>query len=60
MVWTREALIWKLHPAKVRPSGRQGNTVLMRLNSEKNFRKIWKVDCTVACPDALLGKYLPE
>jgi hypothetical protein len=47
LVWTRKALIWKLRVAKVRPSGRQGNTVRTRLNSGKNFCEIWKVDRTV-------------
>jgi len=37
MIQTREALIWKLREAKVRPSGQQGYTVRTRLNSGKNF-----------------------
>jgi hypothetical protein len=53
MVRTREALIWKLHEPKVRPSRRQGNTVQMRLNSEKNFCEIWKADRIVVRLDAL-------
>jgi hypothetical protein len=40
MVRTRQALIWKLRAAKVRPSGQQGNTVRTRLNSRKNFCEI--------------------
>jgi hypothetical protein len=40
MVQTRQALIWKLRAAKVRPSGRHGNTVQMRLNSRKNICEI--------------------
>jgi hypothetical protein len=40
MVRTREALIWKLHAAEVRPSRRQGNTVRTRLKSGKNFSEI--------------------
>jgi len=39
-VRTREALIRKLRAAKVRPSGRQGNTVRMWLKFGKNFNKI--------------------
>jgi hypothetical protein len=53
MVQTREALIWKLCVAKVRPSGRQGNIVRTRLNSGKNFCEIWKADRIVVRPDAL-------
>jgi hypothetical protein len=53
MVRTREALIWKLHAVKVRPSGRQGNTVRIRLNSGKTFYEIGKADRTVVRPDAL-------
>jgi hypothetical protein len=37
MVRTREALIWKLRPAKVQPFGQQGNIVLTRLKSGWNF-----------------------
>jgi hypothetical protein len=40
LVQTREASIWKLLAAVVRPSGRQGTTVRMRLISGKNFSKI--------------------
>jgi hypothetical protein len=40
MVRTGKALIWKLRAVKVRPSGRQGNTVQTRLNSGKNFSEI--------------------
>jgi hypothetical protein len=39
LVRTRKALIWKLPAAKVRPFGRQGNTVWTRLKSGKNFKK---------------------
>jgi len=53
MVQTPQALIWKLHVAKVRSSRRQSNTVWARLNSGKNFSKIWKADRTVVRPDAL-------
>jgi hypothetical protein len=53
MVRMRQALIWKLRAAKVRPSGRQGNIVWTRLNSRKNFCEIWKADCIVVCLDAL-------
>jgi len=53
IVRTREALIWKLRAAKVRPSGRQGHTVRTWLNSGKNFYEIWKADSTVVCLDAL-------
>jgi hypothetical protein len=44
MVWTREALIWKLRAAEVRPSGWQGNIFWTLLNSGKNFCEIWKAD----------------
>jgi hypothetical protein len=37
MVRTCQALIWKLRAAKVKPSGRHGNTVRMRLNLGKNL-----------------------
>jgi len=37
LVQTREALIWKLRAAEVQLSGRQGNTVRMRLKTGKNF-----------------------
>jgi hypothetical protein len=40
LVRTREALIWKLRTAEVRPSGRQGNTIRMRLKLRKNFNEI--------------------
>jgi hypothetical protein len=40
VVQTREALIWKLRAAEVRPFRRQGNIVRMRLKSGKNFNKI--------------------
>jgi hypothetical protein len=53
MVRTRQALIWKLRAAKVRPFGRQGNTVQMRLNSGNNFCEIWEADRTTVYPDAL-------
>jgi len=53
MVRTRQALIWKLCAAEVRPSGRQGNTVWTWLNSGKNLYEIWKADRTVVCSDAL-------
>jgi hypothetical protein len=40
LVRMREASIWKLRAAEVRPSGQQGNTVRTRLKSRKNFSKI--------------------
>jgi hypothetical protein len=51
MVRTHEALIWKLRAAKVRPSGRQGNTVRTRLKLGKNFCKFLKADRTVVRPN---------
>jgi hypothetical protein len=36
----REALIWKLRTAEVRPSGQQGTTVRTRQKSGKNFNEI--------------------
>jgi len=48
LVRTREALIWKLRTAKVRPSGRQGNTIRLRLKIGKNFSEIlgsWSHSC---------------
>jgi hypothetical protein len=39
-VRTRGAFIWKLLAVDVRPSGRQGTTVRMRLRNRKNFSKI--------------------
>jgi hypothetical protein len=44
VVWTRQALIWKLRPAK-------SVTVRTRLNLGKIFNEIWKVDRTVVRPD---------
>jgi hypothetical protein len=49
MVQMRQALIWKLRPAKVRPSRRQGNTIRMRLNSGKNLESR-----THSCPSRSL------
>jgi hypothetical protein len=40
LVWMREALIWKLHAAEVRPSGRHCTTVRTWLKSGKNFSEI--------------------
>jgi hypothetical protein len=40
LVWTREALIWKLRAVEVRPSGRQGNTVRTWFKLGKNFSEI--------------------
>jgi len=40
LVQTCEALIWKLHTAEIRPSGRRGNTVRTRLKSGKKFSEI--------------------
>jgi hypothetical protein len=40
-----------LRAAKVRPSGRQGNTIQMRLNSGMKFCQIWKADHTIFSPD---------
>jgi len=42
LVRTREALIWKLLAAEVRPYGRQGTTVWKRLKTGKNFREIFE------------------
>jgi hypothetical protein len=53
MVRTRQALIWKLRTAKVRLSGRWGNTVRTRLYLGNNFCKIWKADSRVVRLDAL-------
>jgi hypothetical protein len=39
MVRTREAFIWKLLAADVQPSGRQGNTVRMRVSNRKDFQR---------------------
>jgi len=50
MVRMRQAFIWKLRAAKVRPSKRQGPIVRTRLISGKNFGEIWKADCTVVRP----------
>jgi hypothetical protein len=53
LVQTCEALIWKLRAAEVRPSGRQGNTVRMRLKSVKNFSEILESrshSCPSGCP----------
>jgi hypothetical protein len=53
MVRTCQALIWKLHAAKVRPFGRQGNTIRTQLNSRKNFYEILESP-SHSCPlDAL-------
>jgi hypothetical protein len=46
-----QALIRKLHAAKVQPSESQGNTVQTRLISGKNFCQIWKADHIVVRPD---------
>jgi hypothetical protein len=53
LVRTREAPIWKLHAAEVRPSGRQGNTVWTRLKSRKNFSEILESRSNVVGPNAL-------
>jgi len=53
MVRMRQSLIWKLCAIKVRPSGRQGNTIQTWLNSGKNFSEFWKADRTVVCPEDL-------
>jgi len=53
LVRTYEALIWKLRTTKVRPSGRQGNTVRTRLKSRKNFNEILESrshSCSSGCP----------
>jgi hypothetical protein len=53
LVRTRETLIWKLRTAKVRSSGRQGNTVQTRLKSGKNFSEILESRshcCPSECP----------
>jgi hypothetical protein len=49
MVWTHEALIWKLRAVKVRPSGQLGNTVRTWLKSGKNFSEILE-SRTHSCP----------
>jgi hypothetical protein len=41
LVRTREALIWKLLAAEVRPSGRQDTTVQTWLKTGKNFSEIF-------------------
>jgi hypothetical protein len=46
MVWTREALIWKLRAVKVRPFG-------LDSNQERISMKFWKADRTIVYPDAL-------
>jgi hypothetical protein len=52
LVRTREGSIWKLLVANVRPSGRQGNTVRMRLSNRKDFqRNFWNFGRTVVHPD---------
>jgi len=43
LVRTREASIWKLLAADVRPFGRQGNTVRTQLKSGKIFSKIFGI-----------------
>jgi hypothetical protein len=43
MVWMREASIWKLLAAEVRPSERQGTTVRTRLISGKIFSEIFGI-----------------
>jgi hypothetical protein len=53
LVRTREASIWKLRTAEVRPSGCQGNTVRMRLKSGKNFSKILE-SRSHSCPSGRL------
>jgi hypothetical protein len=51
-VRTREAFIWKLLAAEVRPSGQQGSTVRTRLKSRKEFqRNSQTIDLTVVRPD---------
>jgi len=46
LVRTREASIWKLRAAEVRPSGHGSN-------QERISVKFWKADRTVVRPDAL-------
>jgi hypothetical protein len=53
MVWTREALIWKLRAVTVRPSKRLGNTVGTWLKSGKNFSEILE-SRTHSCPSGCL------
>jgi hypothetical protein len=54
LVRTCEAFIWKLLVADVRPSGRQGNTVRMRLSNRKDFqRNFQNFGRTVVRPDSL-------
>jgi hypothetical protein len=42
LVRTREALVWKLFTAEVRPSGQQDTTVWKRLKTGKNFSEIFE------------------
>jgi hypothetical protein len=42
LVRTREALVWKLFAAEVRPSGRQDTTIWTRLKTGKNFSEIFR------------------
>jgi hypothetical protein len=49
LVWTGEALIWKLRATKVRSSGRQGTTVQTRLKLGKNFSEILE-SRSYSCP----------
>jgi hypothetical protein len=52
LVRTREALIWKLLAAEVRPSRQQGITIRTRLQNKKEFQRISReIDCTVVRPD---------
>jgi hypothetical protein len=53
MFQTREALIRKLHAAKVRPSGRQGKPFGCGSNQERISVKFWKANRTVVGLDAL-------
>jgi hypothetical protein len=54
LVWMREASIWKLLAADVRPSRRQGNTVRTRLSNRKDFQQNFQnFGCIVVCPDGL-------
>jgi hypothetical protein len=54
LVRTREASIWKLLAADVRPFGRQCLTVRTRLLDRKDLqRNFWNFDRTVVRPDGL-------
>jgi hypothetical protein len=52
LVRTRKAFLWKLLAAEVRPSKRQGTTVLKWLQNRKEFQRNSRtIDRTVVRPD---------